>query len=309
MVKKLLSSKILRLGFSAVLIYLAFRKIDVFQLFNQLRTVPVWFVGLMIVYQSITMVLGGIRWSYLLIDKPVVKDFWNFTKASFMGSFYSLFFPTAMAGDLLKWLPLMKKYNKLTKTRLASSVLIDRIIGFSAFTLVGLMALIVGKILNYQFFDSLLWLFTGLVAGILIFYTVVFTVNFDKFFIRFGNRYRIVDKMFEVVELLKSEHKSRIIKVFLISMISEPVWIMPVWFYSLIFGAGASLLDVYIFIPVIALILVLPISVAGFGARENLYLYFFGSIGLGAEKILLMSTFGGLLGVLNSLIGGIFLLF
>jgi len=167
----------------------------------------------------------------------------------------------------------------------------------------------VGKILNYQFFDSLLWLFTGLVAGILIFYTVVFTVNFDKFFIRFGNRYRIVDKMFEVVELLKSEHKSRIIKVFLISMISEPVWIMPVWFYSLIFGAGASLLDVYIFIPVIALILVLPISVAGFGARENLYLYFFGSIGLGAEKILLMSTFGGLLGVLNSLIGGIFLLF
>ena len=61
--------------------------------------------------------------------------------------------------------------------------------------------------------------------------------------------------------------------------------------------------------PVISLILVLPISVAGFGARENLFLLFFSQLGIADEKILLMSTFNGIMLVLNALIGGLTTLF
>ena len=78
-------------------------------------------------------------------------------------------------------------------------------------------------------------------------------------------------------------------------------------FYCQAFGLPLTLLQVFIFMPVIALILILPISVAGFGAREQLYLYFFGQLGLPVEKILLVSTFSGVLGVISSLIGGLLL--
>jgi hypothetical protein len=61
--------------------------------------------------------------------------------------------------------------------------------------------------------------------------------------------------------------------------------------------------------PIISLILVLPISWAGFGARENLFLIFFGQLGYPTEKLLLVSTFGGIMGILNALIGGLVLLF
>ena len=47
---------------------------------------------------------------------------------------------------------------------------------------------------------------------------------------------------------------------------------------------------------------------AGFGAREQLYLFFFSQTGAFAEKILLMSTFSGVMGILGSLIGGLMLL-
>jgi uncharacterized membrane protein YbhN (UPF0104 family) len=159
----------------------------------------------------------------------------------------------------------------------------------------------IGKLLNYQFPMILLWLFTGLLLGVALFYMLVFTVDFDRLF----SRVKKLKKVLEVVDLLKSENKKRILTCYVISLVLEPVWMLPVWFISLVFHAGISLLQVYIFLPVISLILVLPISIAGFGARENLYLLFFSQLGLADEKILLVSTFSGIIGIIGSLIGGL----
>jgi glycosyltransferase 2 family protein len=301
MLKKILTSKLLRAVFSIALIYFAFRKIDVIHLLGELTLVPKWFVVAMILYNFVASIFGGLRWSVLVIGKPKWRDVWNFTRANYLGGFYSLFFPTAVAGDLLKWLPLLAKYEHLSKTKLASSVLIDRVIGFSAFAVVGFLALLTGKIFNYQFPIILLWLFSGLVLGVVVFYILVFTVDFDKLIGKIPKLHKVL----EIIDLLKNENKKRIMICFGISFISEPIWLLSTWFYSLIFHVGISLLQVYIFLPIISLILVLPISVAGFGARENLYLLFFSQLGFPDEKILLVSTFGGILGILISLIGGL----
>jgi glycosyltransferase 2 family protein len=273
-------------------------------LVQEVSLVPIWFVVAVLIYMVFSVFIGGARWSFLVIKEPKFVDFWNFTKATYIGTFYGLFFPTAVAGDLVKWLPLLKIYKDVSKTRLAGSVVIDRVIGLSAFITMAFVALIVGKILHYQFPDVLLWLFSGLVLGAITFYLLVFTIDFEKLF----GRIRILKKVLEVVNLLKVEDKRRILKVYLLALVGEPIWMMPVWFYSLIFHAGISLLQVYIFMPVIALILILPISVAGFGARENLYLYFFGALGFVDEKILLVSTFGGIMGILSALLGGLLIL-
>jgi glycosyltransferase 2 family protein len=308
MLKKILSSKILRALFSIILIYFAFRKINVGHLVSELTLVPKWFVVGMLVYFAVSMFIGGIRWSFLVIEKPKFRDFWNFTRATYLGGFYSLFFPTMVAGDMVKWLPLLEKYPNLSKTKLAASVLIDRVVGFSAFTLVGFLALVAGKSQGYQFPDALLWLFSGLAAGVITFYVLVFTIDFDKIFIKLSERFKLVSKALEIVDLLKSGNKKRILICFLISLVGEPIWMLPIWFYNLIFNVGISLLQVFLFVPVISLILVLPISVAGFGARENLFLYFFSGLGFADEKILLVSTFGGLMSILNALVGGLLLL-
>jgi len=303
--KKVVNSKWFRLIFSVVLIFFAFRKIDVVALLAEISLVkPIYVVGILL-YMAIVMFIGGVRWSILLLKNPTFKDYLIFTKATYRGVFYSLFFPTAMAGDLLKWLSLQESYPELSKTRIASSVIIDRIVGLTAFGIMALMALVVGKLLKYQFPEYLLWFFVFLNIGIVLFYLAVMLVDFDKLLGRFNK----LKKVLEVLDLFKNENKKRILISLLISLVGEPIWQAPFWFYSLIFQAGISYLQVLIFLPIISLILVLPISVAGFGARENLFLYFFGTLGIVNEKILLVSTFGGLMGILNSLIGGLFLLF
>lgn len=301
--KNILASKWFQILLSAVLVYFAFRRVNIFSLLNEIKLVPWWVVVLLLVYMAISMFLGGWRWAILVLGKVSRKDVLAFTGATYAGSFYSLFFPSSVGGDLLKWTTLMKKYPEISKLKLAGTALIDRVIGFSAFAVSAMMALIVGKIMHYWFPDILFWLFLGINIALIVFYLLVFSLNFEKIW----GKYRILRKLLEIVDLLKSSNKKRIISCFFISLISEPVWMLMTWFSSLMFNAGINLLQVFIFMPIISLILVLPISWAGFGARENLFLFFFGQLGFSAEKLLLVSAFNGIIGVLNALLGGLML--
>jgi uncharacterized membrane protein YbhN (UPF0104 family) len=303
--KSIFSSKLFQLSFSAILIFVAFRKVNIAHLLREVHQAPWWVVVVLLVYMGISMVLGGLRWSILVLGKVSVSDVIAFTRATYAGSFYSLFFPSAVGGDLLKWTSLTKKYPEMSKLKLAGTALIDRVIGFSAFSVAALLALIAGKILKYQFPNVLFWLFLGINLGLVVFYALVISLDFEKLV----SKFKFLNKLLEIVDLLKNSNKNRIIICFLLSLVSEPVWMLMTWFSSLTFRAHIKLLQVFIFMPVISLILVLPISWAGFGARENLFLIFFGQLGFHTEKLLLVSAFVGIMGILNSLLGGLMLLF
>lgn len=304
MAKLALGSKWFRLTFSVVLIYFAFRKVDILSLVAEIKSVPIWIVILLLLYMVVTMVVGSARWMLLLLPNPKITDVWSFTKATYLGAFYSLFFPSAVGGDLIKWTSLLDKYPQLSKTKLLGSVLVDRVVGLSAFVVMGLLALVAGKTLGYRFPEYLLWLFVILNVGMVVGFVSVFTFDFERWL----KKYYLTRKLWEVINLLKGADRRRLLVCFGLSLIAEPVWQLPFWFYSLIFGAGMSLWHIFIFMPVISLILVLPISVAGFGARESLLLYFFSQLGIADSKILAVSTFGGLMGILNNVMGGLFLL-
>lgn len=309
--KNILSSRWFQLGFSALLIFVAFRKINIAKLFNEVQQVPWWVVVALLAYMAISMIVGGLRWSVLVFEKVTFKDVLAFTRATYAGCFYSLFFPSSVGGDLLKWTSLLKKYPHISKFKLAGTALIDRVIGFSAFAIVAMIALIVGKLLKYQFPDILFWLFLGISLALIVFYVLVFNLDFEKILSLAKHLWfsKYLNKLFEIIDLLKRGNKKRILICFLISIIAEPTWIMMTWFTSLAVGARLKILEVFIFMPIISLILVLPISWAGFGARENLFLLFFSQLGVSPEKLILISAFGGVLGILNSLLGGLVLLF
>lgn len=310
-IKTILGSRWFQMLFSAVLIFVAFRKVDVAKLFYEVSLVPKWVVLAMLAYMAFSMLIGGLRWSVLILDKVTFRDVMAFTRATYAGCFYSLFFPSSVGGDLLKWTSLLKSYPNISKLKLAGTALIDRVIGFSAFVTAAMLALGAGKLLNYQFPDVIFWLFSGITLALIVFYVLVFSLDFEKIVSLTKHLWfsKYLNKLLEIIDLLKNGNKKRILICYLISMVAEPVWMMITWFSSLAVGANIKLLHVFIFMPIISLILVLPISWAGFGARENLFLLFFSQLGVSSEKLLLVSAFGGILGILNALIGGLVLLF
>jgi len=302
--KKVLFSRWARMFLSALLIYFAFRKADLPQLWSNLASVSWQLVTVLVLLNIISMLIGGLRWAILVLGGANLKDILIFTKASFTGSFYSLFFPSSVGGDLLKWTTLLKNYPQISKLKLAGTALIDRVIGFSAFSLMAMISLILGKILKYQFPGILFWLFLGINIALIIFYLFVFRLNFEKM----AGKYKFLNKLLEIVDLLKNSNKKRIILCFLISMLAQPFWMMISWYLFNSLWIDLKLIQVFIFMPIISLILTLPISWAGFGARENLYLYFLVPLGYSAEKLLFASTFSGVMGILMALLGGLMLL-
>lgn len=284
-----------------VLIYFAFRKVNLLKILGGLSAVPVKWIILNVFYGILMTTIGSYRWAVLFFGKTNRKQVFDFTKSSFAGSFYSLFFPTGAVGDLFKWIPLKAKYPEFTKIRLFSSVFWDRFVGLTAFAVVALVSSTVAKIFGFPIPNYLYLLFGGITLGVIVFYIAVFKFDLHRIFLKFKK----LSKFHDAIDFLKSQNKWRFLKCLLISFVSEFLWIMQVWFVSNIFGAGFTIWSVFVFLPVIALILLLPISIAGFGAREQLYLIFFGSIAVDNERILMVSAFMGILGIFNALLGGL----
>lgn len=293
--------KLIKYVFSAVLIYLVFRRIDTATLFKELIKIPIWVVGLNLIYGFLSGAISNYRWSLILLKKSKITDVLTFIKCSYMGAFYGLFLPTSMAVDAVKWIPLNKKYGHMGKLKIASSVLIDRIIGSTAFFPVAMGAAVVGKIMKFTFPNYLFYVFGLGCLAVLCFYVTIYFVDFEKIF----GRFKFFNKIIGMMDLVKKENKKLLIKLFCISIVMQLTNILPVWFNSRFLGVNFPLIAVYIFMPIISLVLLLPISVAGFGAREGLFLFFFSQLGIAPEKIVLVSTFGGMMAILNALFGGI----
>lgn len=308
MLKKIFSSKLFKIIISVVLIYFAFRKVNVLDILNKLKQVSVWFVFVNLIISFFLTFLISYRWNLLLFKESSWKKIFDLTKANYISGFYALISSTAAVGDLVKWIPLQKKYPDSTnKTILLGSVLIDRLIAFTTFTFMAFVSTLIGKLMGFKFPDFLFWLFGCLFLGVMIFYILVFVFNVRKFSVKNKFLDKLLNKAEQVIDLLKDADKKRLLLSLAVSLFCEILWAFSIWFISLFFNSGLSLLSFFIFMPIISLILILPISVAGFGGREVLFLYFFTQLGIGDEKILLVSTFIGVILVLNGLLGGLLL--
>ena len=285
------------------MLYLAFRKVDILMLFRELAKVDWWFLVIQMVLFIILMILGAWRWAGLILKKIGFRDLVNFLKSAYLGVFYGIFLPTASAGDALKWPILLKKYPEISKTKLFGSVIIDKMVGFFTFIAVALAASILGWIMRLNFPNYLRLMFGGMFLGVIVFYILAINISTEKWL----GKHKWLDKVVEMAEFFKGIGLRRMGKSLLISVVCEIIWIGQIYLSSVYFGANFGLIRAFAYLPAIYLILVLPISVAGFGAREHLYLLFFGGLA-SEEKILLVSTFMGLVGIVNALLGGLVLM-
>lgn len=301
-IKKIISSKFFLGLVSIVLIYFAFKKVDVKVIILELSKVPVWFVIFNLIYQFFLLLLIAYRWTILVFEKPKLIDAWNFVRAIYISMFYSLFFPSSgTAIDMVKWVPLVKKYPDLSKSKLLGTLVLDRVLTLTAFYFMAFISLIGAKMAGFVFPGYLFLIISIIFLIFLVVFVLLLSGKLDILF----NKVPYLNKLKNVDLLLKDRKK--IIKSVSVGLVSEILWLLPIWIISNMFGAGFSLLSIYVFVPLITTILILPISFSGFGAREQLFLFFFGQLHLNNEKILLVSTFFGVIGIVSCLLGGLFM--
>jgi hypothetical protein len=201
-------------------------------------------------------------------------------------------------------MPLVGRYNEVSRTRLAGSVLVDRIVGASAFFPLAFISAIVGRMFKFSVPGYVVWVSVmGCLCIVLLYLFMFYIDSFSKF----GSNHSL-GVVINVVKKFKSQNGRIPFKIFMISLVVQVVGILPVWVRSFYLNAGISLLAVYIFMPIISLVLMLPISISGFGVREQLYLFFFTQGDISAEKVILVSSFSYLANIMVSLVGAIMLI-
>ena len=77
------------------------------------------------------------------------------------------------------------------------------------------------------------------------------------------------------------------------------------WLLFQALGGGVSLAYIFLFNPLIALVLLIPISIGGHGVIQNAYPFFYGLVGVPEEQAVAVSVLMSFVIIIGSLPGGV----
>jgi uncharacterized protein (TIRG00374 family) len=287
---------ILKVCISIGLLYLVFKDIDIQFLASQIVSTSVTSLVLYLLISLLLLLLASYRWSLLLLEAPTRQQVLQFFKANVSALFYNLFLPTAYGGDLVKWTQLESK--EFSKKSLIVSVVADRLLGLMGLITVGFIASVLATTFNLVPLPPIVWmLFTALFIGLVICLTVIFSpLQFSQLpFVSKISQLQQLDAYF-------STKKMRFLQMYLLAIGIQIISFLSFYLLAVEAHVGISFIYFLTVSPVVSLISVLPISLAGFGTTEAAYLYFFGQLGATKDSIL---VFTSLFGLFKVLLGGI----
>ena len=273
-----------------------------------------WFVGA-VLCAGIPAVLGVIRWRWILRVQGLEVKFPRLFSISFIGLFFNAFMLGSTGGDVIKaWYVAHETHHK--KAEAVATVVVDRLIGLLALFVI---TLIMMAAFHHRVFDDpkLFW-FSMITLGIVLSTVLVTIIGLwhgfaDKFpglraWLQRMPHYDTLRRMVDAYRVYAS-HPVVLTKTLLISF--------AVHFFSMLsivcigYGLGvhtASLVDYYLYLPIINSVTAVPITISGFGVREGMYIKMFREVGVAEPVALVMSLLGYLAALFWSIVGGGFFL-
>ena len=297
---------ILKFAVSAALIWIIVSKVDAEALgaqFARLELLPVVLAALVL---WATSLIAAWRWRAVIGNMMPKSEhppgFIRLYQLLWIGLFFNQTLPSAAGGDAMRmWLA---RRSGLGNATAVNSVLIDRISALGGVVLLVAVSfpLIAGRIDNDAGIAAIWILLAGCTAAI------VLAMVLDR--IPLPRRlldYRIVQGVRLLSADLRGVMTGRIIAV---PVIAASI-VIQIMVAAIVYGLGVSLgmpirlLDCVALMPIIILITMVPISIAGWGVREGAMVAAFGYVGLSPVNALSLSLLFGIINLAISLPGGI----
>jgi len=246
----------------------------------------------------LVQVVAGVRWAALA--RPLGFDFPRrfFVRRFFEGMFFSLCLPSSIGGDVVKAV----RIGTTTPLRLlaACSVLADRLTGLAALAvLVGTAVIARRYVLGTA---AAVAVFAGLLAVALVGFRIVLGL-LDRIhgLLPEGSSGRDF-----VARLLPYRQRpSLVLGAVGWSFIVQMGGAVAVALVGRALGVVQPLAAWFTVVPLVALLMVLPISIGGFGVRENALGYLLRGYGVPAETGVAIALLWGLCTIVAGLVGGV----
>ena len=280
-----------------------FSSIDVALLYQQFQRINIiWYIlGVLLVLLNIFF--SSYKWWVILRFEKMSFSFSKILKIYWIGFFFNQFLPGRIGGDVIKMSLLLGKKPAKIDYKASVSVFIDRLFNLTGLLVVGFFGIIyyLGNVTKDIYYLPLFILVIGI---------VFLGLSFGPKIIDFILKKRKWDTLYKLKKLLIiiKEYYNKPYKVIFLILSASLFQLLVVvlnWILSISLSFNVDFTYFLFFIPLLAIITLIPISWGGFGLREYSYILFLQKVGIQDEQSLALS-FLIYFTVLISAIPGIF---
>ncbi|MGY8633363.1 lysylphosphatidylglycerol synthase transmembrane domain-containing protein [Bradyrhizobium sp. 14AA] len=286
---------------SGALLYLALRKVDLSELLSRFTLTSVFWIGAAIAVTFLQIFVGVLRWRQVSAECGAPIELARAMRYNVIGAFFNQTLPSAIGGDAVRlWLVARAGAGWRAATY---SIFVDRAIG-----LVALAILIVASLpWSYRLItdpngrSALLLVDLAALAGGLGF--LIFGVLKWRWLKAWWATHHIHACAVIANRVIFSRKRGPIVAI--LSFAVHVLATVVAWCVVQAIAAPVSFSDVFLLIPPVMLITMMPISIAGWGLREATMGLAFGFAGLAASEGVNISLLYGAVSFIVGAVGGL----
>jgi glycosyltransferase 2 family protein len=285
-------------------------KVNIKDSLNQMKNANLLILLIAVVIFLFLILISVWRWKIILDARNIKFSFGYLVKIYFACWFFNNILPTSIGGDVIRVIYTIKDNNK---TGAFSATFVDRMIGFVGLFVIALIASLLILLTRHQ-----TRFLTFNILGLIILVAIILMLFSDRahrFFSRIFRRIKIfrlgdiIDRAYGAVKTYR-EKKAALFASLLLSLLLQADLSLTWFFTGYAIGSRISATYYFLFIPIVGLLTMIPLTIGGLGIRENSFVAFFTAAGLLAKvQATSISLLYLVINFFFALIGGIMFLF
>ncbi len=249
--------------------------------------------------------LQAVRWKVLLKAWDLTQTFGILLRRLLIGLFFNNFLPGSLGGDAFRLYSGGRDTGKVEAV--AATIFYERVLSYGSLVTLGLL------VLSFRFDLARDWVFWLLLGGVFVALISITTVStlpaFGRWVENFVARFPLAEKLrlkdWVHSFRFKVNHPVMLGAVFLISFIIQLADILSFWVVGVAIQLPVKFTDLLLFVPLLYLAILLPLSFNGIGIRESVFVIFAASWGITSADAVAFSLTVFALNLAGSLVGGI----
>ncbi len=290
----------------SIIAYLLIKIAPIKEIVNVVRGADLSWLILSFSLHAFGYLFSSLRWQILIKAQGDFVPLGFLIRSYFVATFFNNFLPTRFGGDIVRIWDGSRYSRSLLKS--SAIVLVDRFTGIIILLLFAFIASLLRLDMAHQIPVVWVALIIGL-SGILL-TSLLFTplaswalnkIPEKRLLIKFKK------KLFEFKEviLIYKDKKTFLFKAFFWAFLLQVNVILHYYLIGLALHLRISLLDYFIFVPVVLLILAIPVTINGLGLREGSYMEIFRFYGILPRTSISFGLIDWAFGFILSIVGGI----
>ncbi len=252
------------------------------------------------------MLLSAFKWQLLLKGHGTCVSLITLFRYYLVGTFFNMFLPTSVGGDVRRVYDLTQGHASAELA--TASVLLDRATGVLAMLIIGSVSVL---LVPLQWRGAALLILAGTATAVLLLGGAIFFTQMQGLLVRLTNLLlpsALRRRALAFLDTLSHyRNEKRLLGVATgIGLVFQSISVFIVFLLSKALGLHVSLLPFFLFVPVITLATMLPISLNGLGVQDTGYVILFAQVGLPAPVAfslsLLFHLYRATIGALGGLV-------